>query len=414
MGKTNRRLISSAVVGATTITVAQLLPGVAAAATHHSSLTTSTPRADPAAEPGVAPKPTVADTVAPTTGCSPSSSPDYGCGKLTLQAVPIADTFPTSTPTLGGLTFDITGASASSDELLNNSVGDCTTTADVGDSGATCGESTYSNGDASAAGTDGSWVAGDPYDVTLDSSTPAPPNTLIPAISGIFPNCTAFGAHNGCPDLRQVPVYGKYHQVGLRILNSVSHKPVANATYELCSATTAAPATGTHACPPGATVLATETTGAGGELTFTSRYVGSNNYTVVPTTEPTGYQAVRSKRLAVPVVTNTAEAGALVQTTIDLAPIRPTVRTHHVTVTENKAINFNVLAGAKPIVGPLTLVSLSKPAHGSAHHSGGEVTYKPRKGYAGKDVFTYTVRNALGATATGRIVVHVRAKPKSH
>jgi hypothetical protein len=416
VGKTNRRLIGSAVIGATTVTIAQFLPGVAAAATHQSSFTSSTPRTEPGAEPGVAPNRDATNTVAPTTGCSPSSSPDYGCGKLTLQAVPVVGTFPTgSLPSLGGLTFDITGTSAENDKLVNNSMGSCTTTSDGSDDGATCPESNYSNGDADGdRETDGSWVAGDPYDAMLDSSTPPPANTMIPGISGTFPNCTAFGSNNGCPNLTPVPVYGKYHQVGLRVVNSITGRPVAKATYQLCSPTTTAPALGTHACPTGTTVLDTETTGASGALTFKSLYVGSNNYSILPTKEPSGYQAAKSQALAVPVVANTAEAGALVQTTVDLAPTHPSVKTHHVTVRENKAITFNAFAGAKPIVGPLTLITLSKPRHGSAHRSGGKITYKPRKGFVGKDVFTYTVRNAVGATATGRVVVHVKAKPKSH
>jgi hypothetical protein len=433
MGKTNRRVIGSAVVGATTVTLAQFLPGVAAAATHQTSLASSTPRDQPSPAPDAnggpgdastipgllgVPKPAIAATVSPTTGCTDTMSPDYGCGKITVEAQPIVDTFPdASLPDLGGLAFEITGTAADEDTAATGADGSCTTTSDPSDDGATCPESTYANGDIADAGYSGSWVAGDPYSVTLDPSTPPPAGTLIPAVSGTFADCTAYQSNpvpTGCPDAKLVLVYGKYHQVGLRILNAFTHKPVAHATYELCSLSAVVqPATSVRGCPSGTSVLDSETTDAHGELIFASRYLGSRNYRVVATTEPRGYTLAKIRAVTVPVVTHAAQAGTLVRTTIKLVPIRPVVKSHHLTTRENKRIRLKALSGAKPVVGPLRLIKVSRPRHGSVHRSGGKITYKPRKGYVGKDVFTYTVRNGLGATATGRIVVHVKA-PKSH
>jgi hypothetical protein len=114
-------------------------------------------------------------------------------------------------------------------------------------------------------------VAGAQYTISLDTSTtespapaPAPANTLIPPITGTFPDCTAYQNSSttptGCPDTTDVKVYGTYHQVGLHVLNALTHKALAGTTYELCAATTSAPTTGTKTCPSGSTVLATATT----------------------------------------------------------------------------------------------------------------------------------------------------------
>jgi hypothetical protein len=76
---------------------------------------------------------------------------------------------------------------------------------------------------------------------------------------------------------------------------------------------------------------------------------------------------------------------------------------------ENQAVVINVLANdcGTP---PLTVTSVSVPGHGAVNNNGnGTVTYTPANGFFGPDSFTYTVRNALGATATRTVRVTVNA-----
>jgi hypothetical protein len=115
MSKTNRRVIVPAIVGISAAALAQFVPGVAMAASPHASHTTSSsgPKTDAAGNAG-----THAPAVTDTTGCSntESSSPDYGCGKVTAQALAVASTFPAgAVPDLSGLSFDITGPIADND-----------------------------------------------------------------------------------------------------------------------------------------------------------------------------------------------------------------------------------------------------------------------------------------------------------
>ncbi len=55
----------------------------------------------------------------------------------------------------------------------------------------------------------------------------------------------------------------------------------------------------------------------------------------------------------------------------------------------------------------LAITALENPANGTATHSGGVVTYTPDAGFAGTDVFNYTVTNEDGCTAAGIILAAV-------
>ncbi len=55
----------------------------------------------------------------------------------------------------------------------------------------------------------------------------------------------------------------------------------------------------------------------------------------------------------------------------------------------------------------LAITALEKPANGTATHSGGVVTYTPDSGFAGTDVFSYTITNEDGCTATGAVLIAV-------
>jgi hypothetical protein len=343
-----------------------------------------------------------------------TASPDYGCGKLTVEAVPVAGTFPsTGPPDLSGLTFDIRGPIASSDIEYADGVEVCTTVANPTGRGATCPESTY--GVSPSTYNFGSWVSGAAYSVNLDTtstSKAAPAGTLIPTISGTFPDCTAYqGASgaSGCADTATVKVYGANHQLALKVVNSATGKPLAGATYELCSPVSTAPTPTPGSCPVDSTGLAAATSGTSGILKFPSRYPGAANYSVVETAEPDGYKPHRSQAWTIQPVTTPADAGTQVGGLVKLAPTKTALVTHVLHTTEHKKVAVNAFAGATRVFNPLKLIKLGTVKHGIAHHSGGRIAFTPKAGFIGTVTFTYTVRNALGAKSTGKIVVHVRA-----
>lgn len=56
---------------------------------------------------------------------------------------------------------------------------------------------------------------------------------------------------------------------------------------------------------------------------------------------------------------------------------------------------------------PLTIVSVSNPAHGTATTNGTTVTYKPDSGFVGTETFTYTVSDGTDSV-TGTVTVTVK------
>ena len=57
----------------------------------------------------------------------------------------------------------------------------------------------------------------------------------------------------------------------------------------------------------------------------------------------------------------------------------------------------------------LTVTSYTQGTHGSVGFTGSVATYTPAGGYVGSDAFTYTITDALGATATATVHVTVRS-----
>ena len=89
----------------------------------------------------------------------------------------------------------------------------------------------------------------------------------------------------------------------------------------------------------------------------------------------------------------------------------PIARDDSASVPENSTGNtVDVLANdADPDGNPLSISTVGSPAHGTAQISGTHVLYTPTSGYVGSDVFTYTVTNTKGLTASARVLITVNA-----
>jgi hypothetical protein len=419
MFKATRGIVTGSAVGVSVLaagTFVQFATATASAATRpsdeSSARSAGVQHAKPAAD---------LETPDVTTGCTDgsNSSPDYGCGKLTVDVQAVPGTYPaTGVWDLAGLTFDISGEVANNDTEYDDATATCTTSSDPGGTGASCTESTGGTAPNGGSPETGTWIANDPYSVTLDTSgtnTQIPADTLLATTSatGNFPDCTAYqntqgSGPSGCPDAVVFKAYGKYHAVALKVVNSITKKPIANVRYAICSPTSTTPVSSTAACPSGSTELESEVSSSTGVVRFLNVYAPSSNYSVVAEQEPTGYQAGRSKAINLPAVTTIAQAGSLVAATATLTPVKTTVVTHTVHTTENTPVTIDAFAHAKHAVTPLKLVKIGHVKHGSARHSGGVITFKPKHGFIGTVRFTYTVRNAVGASSTGTIVVHVK------
>jgi Bacterial Ig domain len=91
-------------------------------------------------------------------------------------------------------------------------------------------------------------------------------------------------------------------------------------------------------------------------------------------------------------------------TVTPLAPVAGPAQT--VTTTRNKAVTVSVTANARK--GPFTSVAVAtQPAHGTATVNKLNVIYTPAAGFAGQDSFTYTITNAGGTSAPGKVNVLV-------
>jgi hypothetical protein len=74
-----------------------------------------------------------------------------------------------------------------------------------------------------------------------------------------------------------------------------------------------------------------------------------------------------------------------------------------------RSVTINVLANdSDPNGDAISLESVANPAHGSASIVAGKVLYAPDQAFHGVDTFSYTIRDARGATATGTISVTTR------
>lgn len=77
-----------------------------------------------------------------------------------------------------------------------------------------------------------------------------------------------------------------------------------------------------------------------------------------------------------------------------------------------EAVTIAVLANdSDPDGDPLAVAAVDDPANGSASHDGASVTYTPDAGFAGTEVFSYTVEDGQGGSDAGQVTVHVNGPP---
>jgi hypothetical protein len=89
----------------------------------------------------------------------------------------------------------------------------------------------------------------------------------------------------------------------------------------------------------------------------------------------------------------------------------PVAQNDTATTATGAAVTINVLANdSDPDGDPLTVTTVTTPAHGSAViNAGTTVTYTPQPGFAGSDAFTYTISDGRGGTASATVAVTVNA-----
>jgi hypothetical protein len=80
-------------------------------------------------------------------------------------------------------------------------------------------------------------------------------------------------------------------------------------------------------------------------------------------------------------------------------------------VNPGQAVAINVLANdADPDGDPLSVLSITQPAHGTAVlNAGGTITYTPQAGFTGSDAFTYTIGDGRGGKASATVSLTVGA-----
>jgi hypothetical protein len=97
-------------------------------------------------------------------------------------------------------------------------------------------------------------------------------------------------------------------------------------------------------------------------------------------------------------------------------PDRPPVAAgDHLVLAQNAAAHtVDVLANDRdPDHDPLKVAAVTQPAHGTAKHTSGAVSYSPDAGYHGSDSFRYTVSDGRGGTDTATVTVTVTPAPVS-
>jgi hypothetical protein len=107
-----------------------------------------------------------------------------------------------------------------------------------------------------------------------------------------------------------------------------------------------------------------------------------------------------------------ASASVKVKVNASTANRPPVAVEDKVTAHAGKAVTVNVLGNDRdPDGDALTLASLTQPAKGSVRIENGKAVYTPLTAFVGTDRFTYTVRDAKGATATASVIIEYCNRP---
>ena len=107
----------------------------------------------------------------------------------------------------------------------------------------------------------------------------------------------------------------------------------------------------------------------------------------------------------------TASATVSIIVAVPAAPNRPPVAVNDAyTVDQNSsANNLNVLANdSDPDGDALTVTTVGTPAHGTAVIVNNRINYTPAPGYAGPDIFTYSIADGRGGSATASVAITVQ------
>lgn len=115
-------------------------------------------------------------------------------------------------------------------------------------------------------------------------------------------------------------------------------------------------------------------------------------------------------------VTSSARTSNIVEIFLDITDVNdlPSGADEKVQTMENTAITVNVLENDSDPESPnsaLTVSGVGAPSDGMAIISGDRrsITYTPRNGYYGNDMFTYQIRDAEGGVAQAKVEVNVKA-----
>jgi len=105
--------------------------------------------------------------------------------------------------------------------------------------------------------------------------------------------------------------------------------------------------------------------------------------------------------------------------------VQPAIAVNHPPVAQNDSFtvaqdstanSLNVLANdSDPDGDPLTIATVSAPAHGTATIAGNRIRYTPSAGYSGSDSFTYSIADGRGGTASATVSITITAAaPVNH
>lgn len=260
--------------------------------------------------------------------------------------------------------------------------------------------------------------------------------TAVPGV--VRSNAVAEGCNNL---IFEIP--GAYRTVGVSKTSSVDGTPLAGATYTLCGTlpeppppvdqlnilvppTPGPPANG--ACPEGSGPIEETTTGPDGVGLFTDNVYLPGDYTVFETAAPAGYVLDPNLQdFTVPEADDEGDvADPVLVSLTDAADVPPPLAVvDQITVPSGGSVLIRVrdndLANDAGSPAPITLVSVTQPAHGTAEIipdpdcPAGQtctavVRYTPAAGYSGVDSFSYTIATR-GGSSTAAVNITVTAAP---